>query len=166
MVCRRNQIGRWSLWVLYAVLISILNHSYTGILEKKSIKMEHPSIQIGRVNGGKVASEHVISQAWQSHVASWAKLPCSQHHVGPVAVYRQPQTEQELEPCLCISICPKHHSPKKLCYYIQEDEYFMKKRNTIWTFQPSKLDCVCMCTEADVLLEESHQILSLTDVVS
>lgn len=60
----------------------------------------------------------------------------------------------------------KHHHQKNLAYYIQADEYFMKNRKTVWAFQASKLDCILMCMEAGVLHEESHQILSLTDLGS
>lgn len=47
--------------VLHAARTPNPSHSDTGICEDRPIKLEPPTIQSGRMNGGKVASEQLIS---------------------------------------------------------------------------------------------------------
>lgn len=48
-------------WVLHAAFVPIPNHPDMGVREDRPIKMELPTIQSGRTNGGKVASGQVVS---------------------------------------------------------------------------------------------------------
>lgn len=114
--------------VLHAALVPIPNHSDTGMGEDRPIKTEPLTTQRGRMNGGKVASEQLVSRAWHSCAAPQAEHLPKHHRVVPIGGTGSSSklSRHQSHVPVRASVQKHHHHQKKKAY-------------TIWAFQASKL---------------------------